>query len=77
MADATGRGISLAASLAKIAIADAGIASSVDAALLHGAKGYVTEFEVERQLRDAVGGLVYSGTTDVLRNIVARHLGVV
>ena len=35
---------------------DAGIASSVDAALLHGAKGYVSEFEIERQLRDAVGG---------------------
>ena len=56
--------------------ADAGIASSLDAATIHGAKGYVSEFEVERQLRDAVGGLVYSGSTDVLRNIVARHIGI-
>ncbi len=76
MADAVGRGVTLAASLAKIVTADAGIASSIDAATIHGAKGYVTEFEVERQLRDAVGGLVYSGATDVLRNVVARHLGV-
>ncbi len=76
MADATGRGITLAASLAKVAACDAGIASSIDAATVHGAKGYVSEFGVERQLRDAVGGLVYSGSTDVLRNIVARVLGV-
>jgi alkylation response protein AidB-like acyl-CoA dehydrogenase len=76
MADVTGRGMTLAASLAKVAASDAGIASSIDAATVHGAKGYLTEFEGERQLRDAIGGQVYSGTSDILRNIVARILGV-
>jgi alkylation response protein AidB-like acyl-CoA dehydrogenase len=76
MAEATGSGLTLAASLAKMAACDAGIASSIDAASVHGAIGYLSEFEVERQLRDAFGGMVYSGTNDVLRNIVARILGI-
>ena len=76
LAEATGNGLSLAASIAKVAAADAAIESSLDAATLHGARGYVSEFEVERQFRDAVGGLVYSGSTDVLRNMIARLLRV-
>ena len=76
LAQVTGRGTTLAASLAKMAACDDGIASSIDAAAVHGARGYVTEFEVERQLRDAFAGMVYSGTNDVLRNIVARILGI-
>jgi alkylation response protein AidB-like acyl-CoA dehydrogenase len=76
MAEVTGRGTTLAASLAKLAASESGIASSIDAATVQGARGYVTEFEIERQVRDAIGGAVYSGTSDVLRNIVARILRV-
>ncbi|MFK8025519.1 MAG: acyl-CoA dehydrogenase family protein [Ilumatobacter sp.] len=53
-----------------------GIEAATSALLVHGAKGYVTSCEVERDLRDAIGGLVYSGTSDIQRNIVARLLGV-
>ena len=35
----------------------------------------MTEFEVERDLRDSVGGLLYSGTSDIQRTIIARLLG--
>lgn len=75
IAEATGRDVTMAASLAKIVACDTGIESSLDMATIHGARGYVTEFEVERSFRDAVGGLAYSGSTDVLRNVVARLLG--
>ncbi len=75
LAEARGDRLTMAASLAKIVVCDAGIESSLDAAVVHGARGYLPEFEGERQLRDAVGGLVYSGSTDVLRNVVARLLG--
>lgn len=66
---------SLASALAKITACDAGIASALDAASIHGARGYVSAYEVERELRDAVGGLVYSGTSDIQRNVIARLLG--
>jgi alkylation response protein AidB-like acyl-CoA dehydrogenase len=35
----------------------------------------MTEFEIERDLRDAVGGTLYSGTSDIQRMIIARWLG--
>lgn len=75
LAELTGRDVTMAASLAKIVACDTGIESALDLATIHGARGYVTEFEVERGLRDAVGGLAYSGSTDVLRNVVARLMG--
>ncbi len=30
---------------------------------------------IERNLRDSVGGVIYAGTSDIQRNIVARMLG--
>jgi len=35
----------------------------------------MAEYEIERDLRDAVGGTIYSGTSAIQRMIVARHLG--
>jgi len=76
IAEASGRHVPMAASLAKIVGGDACIESSLDAATLHGARGYVTEFEVERVYRDSIAGLTFSGSSDVLRNVIARLLGV-
>lgn len=75
LAQVTGRDGPLNASLAKIVASDVGIGSALDATMIQGARGYLTEFEVERGMRDAIGGLTYSGTPDVLRNLVARQLG--
>ncbi|MBV7333007.1 acyl-CoA dehydrogenase family protein [Chloroflexi bacterium TSY] len=63
------------ASMAKLHLSEMFVESSVDAIRVHGAKGYATEFEVERDLRDGIGGLIYSGTSDVQRNIIARLMG--
>jgi alkylation response protein AidB-like acyl-CoA dehydrogenase len=35
----------------------------------------MTEYEVERELRDAIGSKLYSGTSEIQRNIVASMLG--
>ena len=73
--DAQGRPSMLAAALAKIQASEAAVASSMDALLTHGARGYVTEYGIEADLRNVAGGVVYGGTSDVQRNIVARLLG--
>ncbi|NNE45362.1 MAG: acyl-CoA dehydrogenase [Rhodothermales bacterium] len=70
----TGQPVMLTAALAKLHISECLVESSLDAIRIHGARGYVTEFEVERDLRDAVGGLIYSGTSDIQRNLIARLL---
>jgi alkylation response protein AidB-like acyl-CoA dehydrogenase len=75
LASATGRDMAMSAALAKLTASEAGLDAALSASMVHGAKGYVSEFEVERDLRDAIGGLVYSGTSDIQRNIIARLLG--
>jgi alkylation response protein AidB-like acyl-CoA dehydrogenase len=35
----------------------------------------MTEFEIERDLRDAIGGTLYSGTSDIQRMVIANYLG--
>ncbi len=71
-----GQPVMLDAALANWHLGDCFVESSLDAIRVHGGKGYLTEFEIERDLRDAVGGPLYGGTTDIQRNIVARLLGV-
>lgn len=63
------------AALAKLYLSEAFVQSGLDAVKTLGGYGYMTEFEVERDLRDAIGGTIYSGTSDIQRNIIARLLG--
>lgn len=67
--------VMLDAALANLHMGEVFVESSLDAIRIHGARGYLTEFEVERNLRDAVAGPLYGGTADIQRNIVARLLG--
>lgn len=76
IASVSGKDFTMTAALSKLVGSTTGISAALAAADIHGAKGYVSEFEVERDLRDAIGGLVYSGTSDIQRNIIARLLGV-
>ena len=70
-----GENAPLEAALAKICLSEGFTASSLAALLVHGGRGYLSETEVERDLRDAVGSLIYGGTSDIQRNVVARLLG--
>ena len=65
----------LEASMLKLQLSESFVASSMDAIRVHGGNGYLTDFEVERNLRDAVGGVLYAGTSDIHRNIIAKLLG--
>jgi alkylation response protein AidB-like acyl-CoA dehydrogenase len=70
-----GKPLLMEAAMAKLYLSEMFVNSSLDAIRIHGARGYVTEYEIERDLRDGVGGLIYSGTSDIQRNIIARLLG--
>lgn len=65
----------LEAALLKLHLSECFVASGLDAIRIHGGTGYLTETEVERDLRDAIGGTLYAGTSDIQRNIIARLLG--
>jgi len=73
---AAGGRATMAAAMAKLEASEAIASIALDAARIHGAQGYVTSFEVEREVRDALGGLVYSGTSDIQKNLIAAHMGI-
>ncbi len=68
-------GAEMASAVAKLFISEAAVQSALDAIQTHGGYGYMEEFQVERDLRDFLGGTLYSGTSDIQRLLVARHLG--
>lgn len=65
----------MAAALAKLSASEAALAGALSSVRVHGARGYVSEFGVERALRDTVGGVIYGGSSGIQRNIIARLLG--
>jgi alkylation response protein AidB-like acyl-CoA dehydrogenase len=71
---AQGKDATLEAAMAKLHVSECFVKNSLDAVELFGAAGYVAENGIERELRDSVGSLIYSGTNDIQRNIIAQQL---
>jgi alkylation response protein AidB-like acyl-CoA dehydrogenase len=65
----------LESALAKLYISEAWVQSSLDALQILGGYGYMTETELEREIRDALASRIYSGTSDIQRNLIAGRLG--
>jgi alkylation response protein AidB-like acyl-CoA dehydrogenase len=63
------------AAIAKLYVSDCFVKSSLDAIQVFGGYGYMKEQEIESDLRDAVGSTIYSGTSEIQRNIIASALG--
>ncbi len=74
-AKAHGKTVMLEAAIAKLFISEAAVECSLDAIQIHGGYGYATEFELERDLRDAMGGRLYSGTSEIQTLLIAGLLG--
>lgn len=69
------RAAAMDASIAKLFVSESLVRAALDTVQLHGGNGFMTEYDVERALRDAVGSTLYSGTSEMQRNIIARWLG--
>jgi alkylation response protein AidB-like acyl-CoA dehydrogenase len=69
-----GRDAVMEVSLAKLAISEAAIQCGLDAIQIHGGMGYVEETGIERVLRDAIPTTLFSGTSEMQRDIIANHL---
>jgi alkylation response protein AidB-like acyl-CoA dehydrogenase len=63
------------AAIAKLHVSEACVQTCLDAVQIHGGYGYMSEFEIERELRDAVGGTLYSGTSEIQKLIIAGLRG--
>ncbi|HTO91483.1 MAG TPA: acyl-CoA dehydrogenase family protein [Candidatus Sulfotelmatobacter sp.] len=70
-----GRSTVLESAVAKLFVSETHVRAALDALQLHGGYGYMREFPIEREVRDALSGTLYSGTSEMQRKIIARCLG--
>jgi alkylation response protein AidB-like acyl-CoA dehydrogenase len=66
----------LEAAMLKLHLSESYLASSLAAIRNQGGNAYLVDYGIERDLRDAVGGVLYAGTSDIQRNIIAKMLGI-
>ncbi len=64
------------AAVAKLFISESFVENSLDLIRIHGGNGFLVENGIEGFLRDALGTIIFSGTNDIQRNIIAAQLGV-
>jgi clorobiocin biosynthesis protein CloN3 len=62
-------------SMSKIAVSEAALANSLDAVQIFGGAGYLCAAGIEQQLRDCVPSTIFSGTTEIHRELIARGVG--
>ncbi len=60
--------------IAKLFATEAAVRAANDAVLIHGGRGYSSEYPVERLLRDVKGLQIYEGTSHIQRIVIAREL---
>lgn len=70
-----GESAMLEASMLKLYLSESFVKSSLDAIRIRGGNGYLSTTGAERDLRDAIGGIIYAGTSDIQRNIIAKLTG--
>jgi len=70
-----GKRATLEASTVKVFASESLRSAALDAVQIFGASGYMTETQIERELRDSVASTIYSGTVELNTVIVSKLLG--
>ena len=74
MADRDDPQLALYSSMAKLFASDTAMEVTVEAVQVLGGYGYVTEYPVERMMRDAKITQIYEGTNEIQRVVIARQM---
>ena len=74
MADRGEPGLAKHSSMAKLFASDTAMWVTVEAVQVLGGYGYVTEYPVERMMRDAKITQIYEGTNEIQRVVIARAM---
>jgi alkylation response protein AidB-like acyl-CoA dehydrogenase len=62
------------ASMAKVFATEAAFRACQEAVQIHGGYGYIREFAAERHLRDVRATMIYEGTSEIQRVVIARSV---
>ncbi|HEX2723847.1 MAG TPA: acyl-CoA dehydrogenase, partial [Gemmatimonadaceae bacterium] len=71
----TSRNVSMDAAIAKLFVSESFVACAQSASAIFADEGVIAGHEAERTLRDALASTIYSGTSEIQRNIISRWLG--
>lgn len=63
------------AAIAKLFISEAFVKTAMDSLQIYGANGYMAEYHFERMMRDSIASTIYSGSSEIQKNIIAGWLG--
>ncbi len=69
------RNLAIDASMAKLFTSESLVKSALDTIQILGGYGFMVEYDVERTLRDSIASTIYSGTSEMQRNMIAAWLG--
>ncbi|MBW3594451.1 MAG: acyl-CoA dehydrogenase family protein [Actinobacteria bacterium] len=69
-----GESYGVQAAQAKLFCSDVAMKVTTDAVQLHGGYGYITEYPVERYMREAKGLQIVEGTNQIQRYVIGRNL---
>jgi alkylation response protein AidB-like acyl-CoA dehydrogenase len=72
---AENRKVTTELAIAKLVTSEHNLASAAAAVQIFGGNGYMTEYGLEKDLRNAVAGTIYSGTSEIQRNRISSMLG--
>jgi alkylation response protein AidB-like acyl-CoA dehydrogenase len=72
---AEGKRAPLEAAMAKLHVSECFLQNSIDLVRIHGGIGYSTADGPAQLVADALGGLLFSGTNDIQRNVIAQLIG--
>ncbi|KAA0680605.1 acyl-CoA dehydrogenase family protein [Roseomonas genomospecies 6] len=61
--------------VAKLLASESNFASAASAVQIFGGNGYMTEYGLEKDMRNATAGTIYSGTSEIQRSRIAKMLG--
>lgn len=72
---AQGQRATLDIALSKVAVSEAAVMGGLDAVHIHGSLGINSDYGIATMLRDALPSTIFSGTSEMQYDIIARELG--
>lgn len=69
-----GMDISISGAMAKLFASKTAMDTTIEAVQIHGGNGYVSEYHVERMMRDAKITQIYEGTSEIQKIVISRGI---
>ncbi len=70
------KNVSKEAAITKLFVSNTVKNFMLNAMQIFGGYGYITEYGIEQEVRDAMAATIYSGTSEVQKNIIVSNLGI-